>query len=137
MLGNFQGLLPIVRLRYQQIFSIDPQFFSIVFIEGMFGINKCSQSSSLLSLCNAMHRQSGFTGGLWSINFDDSTSWNSTNTQGHIQSQRPCRNGRYILDFIVTKLHYGTFTVSFFQLVDGQLQSFEFFCVITHEKIIK
>jgi hypothetical protein len=58
-LCNFQGLLAKIGLRDEQVVDIDPESFSIIGVQRMFGVDECRGAASFLGFGNCMQGQGG------------------------------------------------------------------------------
>ena len=83
--SNFKSLLAGVRLRDKKIICIDAKGTRVDRVQRMFGIDKSCVTSSLLRTGNSMQGNSGLARGFWTVDFDDSTTWQTANSQRNIQ----------------------------------------------------
>ena len=58
----------------------------------MLGIDKCHNATHCLGLCQNLERKRRLTGGLRTVNLDDTAARHATDTQGGIERQRARRN---------------------------------------------
>ena len=93
----------------------------------MFCVNKSSNATSLLSLCNGMDSQRSLTRTLRTIDFNDASTRIPSYTKCSIQAYTACRYHLNILNMLVAKLHNTSFTEVFFYFRHGCLKCFELF----------
>ncbi len=85
--GDFQRLLTGIGLRHQQVVNIDAKLACVFWIERVLSIDECTGSTQLLGLSDNRKRQRGFTRGFRTVDFNDSASWQATDTEGDIQPE--------------------------------------------------
>src|SRR5690606_2101182 len=85
--GNFQSLLAGIRLGDQQIAQVHAQFLSVLHVQRVFGVNKGTCAFELLHLCNHLQGQRGFTRRFRAVNFNNATTWQTTDAQSNVQTQ--------------------------------------------------
>ena len=121
---NIKCLFTIVRLRNIEFSTINTKFLSIDWVKCVFCINKSSCSSQFLSFCQNMQRNCCFTRRFWSINLNDSSSWNSPNSECIIKCQTSSWNNLDWFNFLFSKFHDCALAKLFFNLQDCSIKKF-------------
>src|SRR5260221_13737074 len=85
----------------------------------MLCVNKSTLSSHFLCLRNSRKSQSCFSRSLWSINFNNTPSWESSNTKRKVKSYYSSGNNfnLHLTVHLLTKSHNRSFSILFFNLV--------------------
>ena len=83
--SNFQSLFAVIRLRNQQIVNIYTQMTGIFRIQCMLRIDKCRIAAHLLSFGNHMQSNGSFTGRFGTVNLNNTSARNTTDTKSNIQ----------------------------------------------------
>ena len=117
--GNFQRFLTGRRLRNQQGININAQCFCINRVQCVFNVNKRRFTARLLGLCDHLKRNRRLTGRFRSIDFNDSSFWNTANTERNVQTERPGRNNIDVHRLILPQTHQRTGAILFFYLCDN------------------
>ena len=82
--SNFQCLLTIIRLRNQQIINIYTKMTGIFRIKRMLRINKSCIAAHFLSFSNHMQCNGSFTGRFRTVNLNNTSTRNATDTKSNI-----------------------------------------------------
>ena len=61
LVGNLQGLLAVVGLRYVEVVDVDAQLLGIEAVEGVLSVDECGYAPRLLRLGNGVDGQCGLT----------------------------------------------------------------------------
>ena len=125
VIGNFQGLLPVVRLGNEEGIQVYAQRLGIGAVERVLCVDDGRNAAGLLGLRNGMDGQGGFTGAFRSVNLDDAAFGVSADAQCMIQRNGAAGNHLGSVPFgLVSQFHDGAFTVIFLNLVDCCLERF-------------
>ena len=84
LVGYFESLFAVVRLRNPKVGHVYTKFFGIETVEGVLGIDKGGNAASLLRLGNGVDGECGFTRRLGAINLDDAAAGIASHAQGHV-----------------------------------------------------
>ena len=114
--GNFQCLLAVIRLGYQQIIDIDPQPARVGGIQGVLSIDECRRAARGLRLRDHLEGDGGFAGGFRSENLHHASAWKSPHAQRGVQGDGAGGNNRYSLGVARAKLQHGAFPELLFHL---------------------
>ena len=88
MIGDFERLLAVVRLRDQQLIDVHPQFLGISAVERMFGIDKRGNAARLLRLGDRMDRKGRFTRRFGTVDFDHAAFRITADTERLVECNR-------------------------------------------------
>ena len=121
---DFQGLLSGVGLRDQQLIHIDADCLGINRIEGMLDIDEGGDTPVALRLSHNMERESGLSRTLWTVNFDDAPSGDTSDSQCNVERKGSGRNHLHLAVCRRAQLHDGAFAILAFDLADSHLQGF-------------
>ena len=77
----------------------------------MLGIDKCCDATSALHIGNRVERNCCLTARLWTINFYDATTRQSTDTKREIEGNRSGWNYFSDLRATLSHSHYGAFAI--------------------------
>ena len=126
---NFECLFAAVRLRDQQLIDVDAKRLGIDRIQGVFHVNKGNLSAFFLCFCNDVQGNGCLTGAFRAVQFHDSASWNTANSERHIQGNGTGRNGIHLHVGVAAEPHNRSLAIYFFQMCNGALQClFLFIC---------
>ena len=100
-IGDFKRLFPCIGLRNQKIIQIHAQFFGILWVKRVFGIDKGANPALLLLLRDRVKRQRGLPRAFRAIDFDDPPLWQTPNPKGDIEPERACRCRLNFLDGVL------------------------------------
>ena len=92
-LGDLQCLLSGIRLGNVEIIDIDPDVLRVLRIQCMLCIDEAGDPATLLYLCHGMQREGRLTGGLRSIDLDDSSLRVAAGTERDVQGKGTGRYG--------------------------------------------
>ncbi len=87
-LGDFEALLPGVRLADKQIIEAHAQFAGIARIHRVFRIHKCADAALALGRGGHVQGQGGLSGTLRSVDFHHAPLRQSLASQGQVQADR-------------------------------------------------
>ena len=93
-LGDFQGLLAVVRLRDEQVVRVHAELLRVVGVERVLGVDETGQTAGLLRLRDDLERERGLAGGLGPEDLDDPSARDSADTERRVDRQRTGRNDR-------------------------------------------
>ena len=82
---DFQCLLARIRLRHQQVINLNAKRFRVNRIQCVLSINERTGFSGFLSFCDNLQCQRGFTARFRSVNFNDTSKWQTTDAEGDIK----------------------------------------------------
>ncbi|CAD5378787.1 hypothetical protein OF001_U390006 [Pseudomonas sp. OF001] len=116
-------------MRTKQIINIDTKLRRINWVESVLCINERTGQTLTLRLCNNGQSKGCFTRGLRTVNFNNTTTRKTANTQGDIQAKRAGRDNIDIHRTVATQPHDGAFTKLFLDLTECRFKSFAF-CLI-------
>ena len=91
----------------------------------MFGVDKSSNTASLLCFGDGMNGKCCLTGRLRTVYLNNSSAWITAHSERHIQADAAGRNNAYILYLLVAQLHDGAFSKVFFYFRHRCLQGFQ------------
>ena len=83
-LGDLERLLTGVRLGDVKVVDIDPDVLCVDRIQCVLGIDKARNAAALLHFRNHVQRDRGLTGGLRSVDLDDTSLRNAAESQREI-----------------------------------------------------
>src|SRR5690606_4349812 len=86
VIGNFQRLLSIVRLRNEQVIYIHTQLLGVIFVKSMFRIDEGGHAAFLLRFGDHMNGQGGFARRFRTIDLHYPSFGESSDTQCDIQA---------------------------------------------------
>ena len=115
------------RIRNEEVVHVHTQFLGIEAVEGMLGIDEGGDAAGFLAFGNGVDGQSGLTGTLGTINFDDAAAGETANAQRHIEADAAGGDDVELLVGTVAQLHDGALAVALLYLVEGALEDFQFF----------
>ena len=122
--GNFKCVLTCIRLWNEERVNIYSECSRIGRVKCVLNIYKGNITVVFLSLCNAVEWKRGFTRRFRAVNFNDSASWKTADTECDVKCERTCLNVVNIHMFIFAKAHNCTFTELLFYLSKRSLQRF-------------
>ena len=85
-LRDLKRLVTAVRLRYVQFIDIHPDILRIYRVHGMLSIDKTGDAASLLYFGDHVERHCCLTAGFRSVYLDDTSLWNSAQSQRKIKA---------------------------------------------------
>ena len=94
-LRDVEALLTGVRLRNQQAVDVNAERLGVDRVERVLRVDECRRAAELLRLCYAVQRDRGLTGGLRSINLDDTAARQAADAEREVEADRA---GRDVLD---------------------------------------
>ena len=101
-LRDVEALLTGVRLRNQQAVDVNAERLGVDRVERVLRVDECRRAAELLRLCYAVQSDRGLTGGLRSVNLDDTAARQAADAEREVEADRA---GRDVLD-----RHAGVFT---------------------------
>ena len=127
LLSDLKSLLTIVRLAHVEGIHIDTELLGIGGVERVLSVNESGNTTRLLSLGNGMDGERSLTRRLGAKDLNDTSARVASHSEGHIETERACRDDRNLLDLTVAHAHDGTLAVGLVNLIHGQLKSRQFF----------
>ena len=126
-IGNFQRIFAAVRLGNEQIIDVDTECLCIQRIKRVFRVDECCFTAHLLGLGNDMQSNGRFTGGFRTVDFDNTSSRNTTDTKGKVKCKGTCRDRLDVHIDIIAKTHDASRTFCLFDLGNRSIKRFSFF----------
>ena len=84
LIGYFESLFAVVGLRNPKVGHVYAKLFGIETVEGVLGIDKGGNATSLLCFGNGVNGECGFTRRFGAVYLDDASAWITTNAQGNV-----------------------------------------------------
>ena len=118
VVGDFECLFAVVGLGDEEVVDVDAEFFGVIGVKGVFGVDECGDSAVFLALCYGVDGNGGLTGGFGAVDFDDAAFGESAYAECDVEVDGS--GGDYVeVDFgAVAEFHDGAFSVGFLNLVE-------------------
>lgn len=133
---NLQSLFTSIWLRAKKVIDIHAKFGGIYWIKGVLSIDECTGQTLTLSFGNYGKSQGSFTGGLWAVYLNNTTTWQATDAQSDVQAKGASRNNIDIHCAVGAEPHDGTLTKLLLNLRNSHFQRFVF-CLIHSRRPLK
>ncbi len=133
---DLKCLFASVRLRAQKIIDIHTKFGGIDWIKGVLSIDECTGQTLTLSFSNDGKSQGSFTGRLWAVDFNNTTTRQTAHAQSDVKAQRTGRDNIDIHCAVGAEPHDGTLTKLLLDLRKSHFQRFVF-CLIHSRRPLK
>ena len=91
VVGDFEGLLAVVRLRDEQRIDVDTQIDRVGAVKGMLGIDN-GGDALFLGFRDGVDGQCGLAAGFGSVDLDDPATRIAANAEGVVQRDGTCRD---------------------------------------------
>ena len=117
MIGNFQGLFPVIRLGNIEVLNIYSKIFCVEAVESMFSIYECCNASGFLGFCNGMDSQCRFSRRFRAVDLNYPSPGISPDSEGNIKGDGPGGNKGYIFYGIVTHFHDGALAIALLNFI--------------------
>ena len=86
--ANGKGFLAAVGLGHEEVIEVHAEFFGVLGIERVLGINEGAQAASFLSVGDDVQHHGRFAGGFRTINFHDAALGHAANAEGEVEGKR-------------------------------------------------
>ena len=103
--GDFQRLLPVVRLRNDERIGIDAQVARIHGIKGVLGVDERGHATVLLRVGDHMQRQRGLARRLRAIDLHNASTGQTADAQSSVEGQRTGGNHLDVLFRPISQTH--------------------------------
>ena len=77
---------PRVGLGNEQVVDVDAEFLGVAGIEGVLGVNECSQAAGALRLGDDLEGDCGFARGFWAEDLRDPAAGDAANSQRRVET---------------------------------------------------
>ena len=122
LLGDLQSLIAGVRLRDQQAVHIDAERLGIGRVERVLRVDIGDLAAHRLRLCHRVQCERRLTGGLRSVDLDNSSARQAADSERHIQTDRTGRDDADVHRALLSHAHDGVFAELLFNLRQSDLQ---------------
>ena len=122
LLRNIEGLFAVVGLSDPEVIDIDTEFLGIETVEGMLGVDDGADAPLLLGLGDDVDRERGLTGGLRSVDFSDTATRQTSDSEGEVESDGSCGNGLHVGHFIISETHQGSGAEILLKMLQGHTE---------------
>ena len=84
---DLECLFTVIWLRDKEFVDVDADTAGIERVESMLGIDEGSGATQFLDFSDGVQGEGGFTGGFWTVDFDDAAAWETTDTERGIERE--------------------------------------------------
>ena len=121
--GDFEGLLGVVGLGYEERIHVDAAVGGIDGVEGMFNVDVGGDAALPLALGHDVDGQGGLAGGLRAVDFGDAAFGDAADAEGYVEGEGAGGDDFGRVDGVgLAEPHDGAAAVVSFYLIKGYLQ---------------
>ena len=122
-LGDFQGLLAVVRLGDEQLFGLDAEAAGVADIEGVLGIDEGADAAGFLCLRDHLQGQRRLARRLGAVDLDHAPARESAHAQGQVEAERSGGDHGDVAHVrLLAEFHDGALAELLLDLADGQVE---------------